>query len=149
MPDSVRELSENSRVQMAEVIAGLINGQPLNVIVETTGVPANRIRRWVTDENDDFFDLLRDVEDSVILHLRDEMVSEVAAAIDRLTPKAVASLEKAIDTGTTSQQVTAAAHVLRFAGYGRIARDGSPGLPVEEMLRGSGADTRPDPTAGD
>ena len=145
---SVRELSENSKVQMAEVVAGLIAGHNLRTIVETTGVPASRVRRWVSDEDPEFMELLREVEETVLEHLKDEMVGQVAEAIDRLTPKAIAALEGALDEGTVSQRTTAAAHVLRFAGYGRVAREGSPKVPVEDMIRG-GTAAGPDPAAGD
>lgn len=145
---SVRDLSENSKVQMAEVVAGLIAGHSLRVIAETTKVPAARIRRWVVEEDEVFMALLRDVEETVVEHLQDEMIATVAAAIDRLTPKAIDALEEAIDAGTVSQKTTAAAHILRFAGYGRLARDGSPALPAEELIRGAGA-AAPDPATGD
>lgn len=144
---TVADLTQNSRVQMAEVVAGLVAGRKLRDISETTGVPADRIRRWVQDEHDGFMELLAEVEEAVVEHLKDELVAEVAQAIDRLTPKAIAVLEKSMEEGSISQRTTAAAHVLRFAGYGRIARADSPRVPIEEVLKGKA--TGASPRSGD
>lgn len=151
---TVRELSENSRVQMQAVVNGILAGRSLREIVETTGVPRSRVNRWLSTEDPVFMELLGDSEAQILERLQEELVTEVAASVDRLTAKAIEKLDEAMeavdkDGKPASRAVTAAAHVMRFAGFGRVARSESPRMPIEGVLTRSGGPGDRGPATGD
>ena len=139
-PATAQDLAQNSRVQMAQVIAGLVQGRSVADIAETTDVPRSRISRWFTEQNAEFMEMLAEVEDLVVEHLRSELVAEVAASIDRLAPQAVIVLEEAMGSEKVSERITAANSILRFSKMGDKTKDtGKPG--VESLLKNRGKRT--------
>lgn len=130
------QLQQNSRVQMAQVIAGLVSGRSVSDIAETTEVPRSRISRWFTEQNAEFMEMLAEVEDLVVEHLRSELVAEVAASIDRLAPKAVLVLQEILesDLSKNTERITAANSILRFSKMGNQEK-GTAKPGAETLLR--------------
>lgn len=114
----VRDLYNDSRVQMAEVVAALINGMKLAEIESSLEIPRSRITRWFRDSKE-FQEMLVDVEQAVIDDIKATVVAETAETMVSLLPKARSVLEKALSDEDVpwSTRVTAAAHVYRLSGH--------------------------------
>lgn len=131
-----REVSENSPLQMQQVIALLLKGATVRQISAETGIPMGRITRWYR-ENEDFKQMLSETEASVVEAVRDLIISEQQQTIIDLLPAARETLARSLDLEQdipASVRVTAAAHVYRLAGYGSGTERGSSGpRPVGEV----------------
>lgn len=143
MSQPAKELYENSPVQMAEVIAGLLAGRTISDVSETTGVPKGRITRWYR-ESEQFQAMLTETTDDIVKMVRAEVVSETSERLTELLPGAIDALEAAMTHGKMSERVTAAAHVMRFAGLGGRKEAPRATPAVEGLLKGSRG-----PTTGD
>lgn len=142
MAQSARELSENSKVQMAQVIAGLVQGRTVRQVAETVGIPVGRITRWHR-ENDEFKQMLAEVEESVVAQIRSEVVTEATDMVVSLAGRAAEVMEQMLEAEKESVRLAAAAHVLRFSGMGKATATGP---SVEDLLRKTKGET---PAIGD
>jgi len=136
---SVRDLNENSPVQMAQVIAELVKGRGLTKAAEITGVPRGRIIRWYK-ENRAFQLMLEETQTEVVNTIRADLLNDVTATLIDLAPRAAEVMGSMLDDADKdSTRVSAAAHILRLAGFGKAQPTGGPA--VENLL--GGLDARP------
>lgn len=138
-----RDLSENSPLQMQQVIGLLLQGATVAQIAAEVSIPQTRITRWYR-ESEDFKQMLAETEASVVEAVRDAIVAEQQQTIIDLLPAARETLARSLDIEQdipASVRVTAAAHVYRLAGYGAGTERGSTGprpvgeVPVEGVVR--------------
>jgi AcrR family transcriptional regulator len=131
-----RDFSENSPLQMQQVIGLLLSGATVNQIAAEVGIPPSRITRWYR-ESADFKQMLAETEANVVEAVRDAIVAEQQQTIIDLLPAARETLARSLDVEQdipASVRVTAAAHVYRLAGYGSGTERGSSGpRPVGEV----------------
>jgi hypothetical protein len=133
---SVRELTENSPVQMAQVIAGLLAGRTARDVAADVGVPTARVSRWYR-ESDDFRRMLEETSRAVTDQVRAITVSEIADQTVDLLPKAKEVLEAMLDSEKDSTRLAAANSVYRYAGFG--ARAQAPATaPVRRLIGAMG-----------
>ncbi len=124
-----REVSENSPLQMQQVIALLLKGATVRQISNELSIPLARITRWYRT-NEDFKQMLSETEASVVEAVREAFVGEQQQTIIDLLPNARQALADSLDPKKDippSVRVTAAAHVYRLAGYGSGTERGSSG----------------------
>lgn len=117
--DNVRSLFTDSKVQMASVIAGLLQGSSVTEVSETLDIPRSRITRWYR-ESKDFQEMLADVEEAVVASIRALIVEEQTDAVVNMLPLAKKALHDVLaedSEAPASVKITAAAHVFRLAGY--------------------------------
>lgn len=139
----LRTLRYDNRVLMAEVIAGLLQGRTVTDVSETLGIDRNRVTSWYRD-SEEFRDMLEQTTDEVVASIKGELIAETAARMSDLLPKAVAVLDEAMEDEKMSVRVAAAAHVMRFSGYGAKKEPPRPSVSPEDLIRGVDG-----PAAGD
>lgn len=132
----LRELHDNNPVEMAQVVAGLVQGRTVKDIAETLGMSRGKITRWYRD-SEPFRDMLSEVQGDVISQIRAEAVSETVDRVQNLLPKAITVLEEAMEAGKTGERIAAAAHIARFAGLGARKDPPKAGPSPEELIRGA------------
>lgn len=138
-----KELFENSPVQMAEVIAHLLQGRGVAEIAELTGVPKGRITRWYR-ESERFKEMLDEISTEAVDRIRSEVVRESADRLVELVPSAIDALAGGLEAEKASERTAAAAHILRFAGLGAKKGPEKVGPSPEDLIRGPR-----EPAAGD
>lgn len=131
----LRELHDNNPVQMAQVVAGLVQGRTVRDIAETLGMSRMKVTRWYRD-SEEFREMLAEVQGDVISQIRAEAVSETVDRVQNLLPKAISVLETAMDEGKTGEKIAAAAHIARFAGLGARKDPPKAGPSPEDLIRG-------------
>lgn len=144
-PANVKDLRENSEIQMAQVIAGLVQGRTVRDVAETVGVPPKRITRWMR-EDDRFKSLLDEVTQEVVDQIREETVKGATELVVDAAPEAAAKLHEMLNSDKDSVVVSAAAHILRLSGVGQAAKP-TDGSGVFKGLVAGGAS--PTPASGD
>lgn len=105
------------RVQMAQVIAGLLQGQTIRQVAESTGISRDRISRWYR-ESEVFEEMLLDTTDEVVEMIRADIKADARDAVVNLLPKAKEVLADMLDSEKDSVRLSAANSVFRLAGYG-------------------------------
>lgn len=142
--DNVRSLFTDSEVQMAQAIAGLIQGRSVKEVADSLNVPAARIGRWYR-ESDKFQEMLLDVTTEVVDEIRASIRSDTKQAVVNLLPKAREVLEEMLDSDKDTVRLQAANTVFRLSGYdGKHGPDREAGAPdkIRETSQSS-------PAAGD
>ena len=138
--DNVRSLFSDNRVQMAEVIAGLLQMKTPTEVAEALGIPRSRITRWYR-ESEEFQEMLADVTEEVVASIRALIVEEQTDAVVNMLPLAKKVLYDVLNEDSeapASVKVTAAAHVFRLAGYdGKHAmrEEARPPSPTDEVRK--------------
>lgn len=131
-----KDVSENSPLQMQQVIGLLLSGATVAQIAAETGIPTARILRWYR-HSEEFRQMLVDTESSVVEAIRGAFVAEQQQTIIDLLPAAREVLARSLDLEEdipASVRVTAAAHIYRLSGYGSGTERGSSGpRPVGEV----------------
>lgn len=140
MPEAanLRELHDDNPVIMAEVVAGLLAGRTARDVAETAGINRNRITAWYRD-SEVFRKMLEDTTADLVSMIRAEVVSETADRMANLLPAAVDVLEGILGPDSDakhSERITAAAHVMRFAGLGAKKDAPKAGPSPEDLIRG-------------
>lgn len=144
MTDNVRSLFTDNPAQMAQVIAGLVQGRPVKEVASSLDIPAGRIARWYR-ESDEFRGMLEEVTEEVIAEIRSTLVADQKQAVVDLLPKAREVLEEMLDSEKDAVRLQAAAHVFRLAGYdGKHGADREAGAP--DQIRNV---SKMSPAAGD
>lgn len=138
-----KEMTENSPVQMQQVIAQLISGRSVKQIAENLEIPAGRITRWYRSSSK-FAELLADTEAEVIGALRAEVRAEAARSLDDLLPQATEVMGAMLKSSRDSVRLAAAAHIMRFSGVNTVGTRKGP--VIEELLKGR---SHVRPSAGD
>ena len=145
---NARQLSENSRVQMAEVIVALIQGKAPKQIATELQVPYSRIIRWQKDP--EFLELYEQTEAELLARVKTEAAEFINARLDVLGPKALDVLEEGLGAEKMSDRLSAAKAVLAFKGVGKTTREAQPSsnvVPVEARIKAKAVDASP--LAGD
>lgn len=111
------EIISFERVQMAQVIAAIVQGQTMRQAAESTGVARDRISRWYRDSAE-FQEMLLDVTDEVVAAIRDDIKADARDAVVNLLPRAKEVLSEMLDSEKDAVRLSAANSVFRLAGYG-------------------------------
>lgn len=141
--DNVRSLFTDNEIQMAQVIAGLVQGRALKDVAASLDIPAARIARWYR-ESEKFQEMLLDVTTEVVDEIRSTIKADAREAVVNLLPRAREVLEEALEADDVRTKLQAAAHVFRLTGFTEkgAAREAGGAPSVRETGKAS-------PAAGD
>lgn len=143
---TAKQIAENSKPQMIQVVQGLLNGQSVRQISEATGIPPSRINRWVTS-SPEFREMLATIEGQMLDAIEVSIVEGVSDVVERLGPKAAQVLEDMLDSEKDSVKLSAASTVLKMGGFGKQATRPTNVVPIEAHIRERAVDASP--AAGD
>lgn len=147
MSDAARDLIANNPVQQEQVIAHIIAGRSVREIVEITGLPPDRLRRWM-NHDEAFAARFEEVSEEVRGAIRHQLMTDVTTEIAELVPDAVEALKRGLKSN--NGYLNAASQVFRLAGVGQTKGPGETGPDIEALLRKHGAaDAGSGPSAGD
>jgi hypothetical protein len=139
---TIRQVAENSKVQMTAVVIGLIQGRAPKEISAEQQIPLSRITRWQRD--DDFVQLYAEVEAEMMAQIRSEAADMIRARLDYLGPAAVAALEEGLASEKMSDRLASAKAILAFNGVGKTARaEATKVVSIEDRIRARAVDVSP------
>lgn len=147
MAEPARDLIANNPVQQEQVIAHIIAGRSVREIVEITGLPPDRLRRWM-HHDEAFAAMFDEVAAEVRQNIRRELMSDLTAEIGAMIPDALDALRRGLASKTG--YLNAASQVFRLAGVG-MGPAKATGPSADALIRKhAGADAASDrPAAGD
>lgn len=132
------------RVQMAQVIAGLLQGQTIRQVAESTGISRDRIARWYRSSAE-FEEMLLDTTDEVVEMIRADIKADARDAVVNLLPRAKEVLGEMLESEKDSVRLSAANAVFRLAGYGNEKQPIGRGVGAPDVTPPRSAN----PAAGD
>ena len=114
--DNVRSLFTDNEIQMAQVIAGLVQGRALKDVAASLDIPAARIARWYR-ESEKFQEMLLDVTTEVVDEIRTHIKADAREAVVNLLPKAREVLEEMLESEKDQVRLAAANTVFGLTGF--------------------------------